>query len=104
MIMAFPGARALLMMAGWLLLTSTALTAARADDISDKAQLCAACHGAAGVPISPDIPVIWGQNEGYLYLQLRDMKRGSRKVDQMAPIVAGLERPDMLALAAYFAA
>jgi cytochrome c553 len=102
--MSFAASRALLIMAGWLLLASAGLTVAHADDISDKAQICAACHGAAGVPISPEIPVIWGQNEGYLYLQLRDMKRGTRKVEQMAPIVQGLERPDMLALAAYFAA
>jgi cytochrome c553 len=48
-------------------------------------------------------PVIWGQKEGYLYIQLRDFKRGDRKSDIMQPIVASLERQDMLALAAYFA-
>lgn len=81
-----------------------AVTQARADSGETLALVCVACHGEAGVPIDPAIPVIWGQNEGYLYLQLRDMKRGSRKVDAMAPIVDRLERSEMLALAAYFAA
>jgi hypothetical protein len=28
------------------------------------------------VPINKQTQVIWGQNEGYFYLQLRDFKRG----------------------------
>jgi cytochrome c553 len=81
-----------------------AVTRARADNVETLAGVCVTCHGVAGLPIDPAIPVIWGQNEGYLYLQLRDMKRGARKVDAMAPIVDPLERSEMLALAAYFAA
>jgi cytochrome c553 len=77
---------------------------ANANSVEQTAQVCAACHGSAGVPVDPAIPVIWGQNEGYIYLQLRDMKRGSRKVEPMAPVIEPLERPDMQALAAYFAA
>ncbi len=77
---------------------------AHGETIAEKAQICSACHGEAGVPADPAFPVIWGQNEGYLYLQLRDIKRGTRNVEAMAPIVADLERDDMLALAAYFSA
>jgi cytochrome c553 len=83
-------------------IVSIALSHARADGIEDTAQICASCHGAAGVPADPAIPIIWGQNEGYLYLQLRDIKRGSRKVKVMAPIADRLEKPDLQALAAYF--
>jgi cytochrome c553 len=83
---------------------SFSAAAAYADGIEEKAQICAACHGEAGVPVDPAFPVIWGQNEGYLYLQLRDIKRGTRKVEAMMPVVENLERDDMLALAAYFAA
>ena len=78
--------------------------AARADGVGEKAALCAACHGEKGVPIDASIPVIWGQNEGYIYIELRDMKKGARKNEQMADIVKDLSREDMLALAAYFAA
>jgi len=77
---------------------------ASAEDaaIKEKAKLCATCHGENGVPINHTIPVIWGQNEGYLYLQLRDFKSGMRKNPLMNPIAAQLEKKDMLALAAYF--
>lgn len=83
-----------------LLLISSAAFAA--DPIADKAKLCATCHGEQGIPINKTIPVIWGQNEGYFYLQLRDLKSGARKNDLMSPIAAALEKDDMLALAAYF--
>jgi cytochrome c553 len=73
-----------------------------ADPIEDKVKLCATCHGENGVPINKNTPVIWGQNEGYLYLQLRDFKSGARKNELMAPIAATLEKDDQLALAAYF--
>ena len=48
------------------------------------------------------IPTFWGQKEGYLYIQLRDFKRGDRKSEIMQPIAATMERDDMLAIAAYF--
>ena len=48
--------------------------------------------------------MIWGQNEGYIYIELRDMKKGARKNEQMQEVVKDLSRDDMLALAAYFAA
>lgn len=94
---------------GWALtavLLASALimggSAIAADDIEQKAQLCATCHGADGVPINTTTPVIWGQDEGYLYLQLRDFQKGTRKNALMEPIVADLERQDMYDLAAYF--
>jgi cytochrome c553 len=76
---------------------------ASAQDVPPQAALCATCHGQEGVPINHDTPVIWGQNEGYLYLQLRDLKSGARKSAIMGPIASALEKPDMQALAAYFA-
>jgi len=79
-------------------------TRVMADSIADKAALCSTCHGEKGVPIEKEVPNIWGQNEGYIYIELRDMKKGARKNDQMTPIVGNLSREDMLALAAYFSA
>jgi cytochrome c553 len=73
-----------------------------AQSIDEKAQMCSACHGEAGIPPDKSWPVIWGQHQGYLYLQLRDFKTGSRNNDVMGPIVQALERDDMLALALYF--
>ncbi len=75
---------------------------ANAQAVDQKAQVCTACHGEGGTPQQQTTPVLWGQQLGYLYVQLRDFKSGARKNDQMAAVVAGLERDDMLALAQYF--
>jgi len=73
-----------------------------AQSIEDKTQICAGCHGADGKPIDKTIPTIWGQQAGYIYIQLRDFKRGDRKSDIMQPIASTLERDDMQAIAEYF--
>jgi cytochrome c553 len=81
---------------------AASITAADAESIEDKVQICAGCHGADGKPVDKSFPVIWGQQQGYLYIQLRDFKRGDRKNEIMQPIAASMERDDMLAIAAYF--
>ena len=73
-----------------------------AQSIEEKTQVCAGCHGADGKPIDKTIPTIWGQQAGYIYIELRDFKRGDRKSDIMQPIVSSLERQDMLDIADYF--
>jgi cytochrome c553 len=78
--------------------------AAHAETIEEKAQVCAACHGENGVPPEQSfpVPVIWGQNLGYLFFQLRDFKSGTRKNDVMSPLAEALPREDLMALAQYF--
>jgi cytochrome c553 len=73
-----------------------------AQTVEEKAQICGACHGENGVPQQKTMPVIWGQYQGYLYLQLRDYKSGARKSDIMSPLAQTMERDDMMALALYF--
>jgi cytochrome c553 len=73
-----------------------------AQSIEEKTQICAGCHGADGKPIDKTIPTIWGQQQGYLYIQLRDFKRGDRKSEIMQPIASAFERDEMLAIADYF--
>ena len=73
-----------------------------AQSIEDKTQICTGCHGADGKPIDKTIPTIWGQQQGYIYIQLRDFKRGDRKSDIMQPIASAFERDEMLAIADYF--
>jgi cytochrome c553 len=74
----------------------------RRETIDEKTKLCASCHGTNGIQQQKTTPVIWGQQLGYLYLQLRDYKGGTRKNEQMSAVAAGLERDDMMALAQYF--
>jgi len=76
-----------------------------ADDIEAKAQPCAACHGANGVPTdAKTIPVIWGQEPSYLMKQLRDFRNGERNSAVMSPIAKDLTEGDLRKIAAYFAA
>jgi cytochrome c553 len=90
---------------------STALLAAfwgvlplrlEAESLETKAQLCGRCHGQTGIPTDQQIPVIAGQEHGYLYLQLRDYKLGIRKTEVREHVAEMLEREDMMALAGYF--
>jgi cytochrome c553 len=73
-----------------------------AQSVEEKVQVCTGCHGENGKPIDKTIPNIWGQQTGYLYIQLRDFKRGDRKSEVMQPIATAFERDDMLAIAEYF--
>jgi cytochrome c553 len=75
---------------------------AAAQSIEEKTQVCAGCHGENGKPIDKTIPVIWGQQQGYLYIQLRDFKRNDRKNEIMQPIASAMERQDMMDIAEYF--
>jgi cytochrome c553 len=74
----------------------------RAQTIEQTAQSCGACHGADGVPQQKDYPVIWGQQLGYLFIELRDFKTGARKNDLMSPIAQSLQLSDLMPLAQLF--
>ncbi len=71
--------------------------------IAEKIELCTGCHGTDGKPIDKSIPIISGQLPGYIYIQLRDFKRGDRKNDIMQPIASELEKDEMMTIAEYFA-
>jgi cytochrome c553 len=98
----FTCSRSLRLAAVSVLLAASLGAGASAQSMDEKAQVCAGCHGDKGIPQQKTWPVIWGQQQGYLYLQLRDFKSGARKNDIMSPIAQSLERADMQALALYF--
>jgi cytochrome c553 len=77
-------------------------SATRAAPLDDLIATCRACHGENGLPTSPDIPIIWGQQFYYLYVQLKDFKAGRRQNETMSPIAAELEKDQMQALAQHF--
>jgi cytochrome c553 len=83
-------------------LSGAGATPAIAQDIAKRVEICAGCHGQDGKPIDKSIPVIWGQQLGYIYIQLRDFKRGDRKNEIMQPIASSFEKDDMLAIAEFF--
>ena len=85
--------------------TALATVPAKAGpDIAEKAQACAACHGAGGNSAMPEVPILAGQTSRYIYLQLRDFKEGRRKNELMSPMAKDLTKEEMLALGDYFAA
>jgi cytochrome c553 len=93
---------------GWMLgavvvavILNARATPLHAQTIEEKTQVCAGCHGADGKPVDKTIPIIWGQQAGYIYIELRDFKRGDRKSDIMQPIASAMERQDMLDIAQY---
>lgn len=70
-----------------------------------QAATCAACHGAAGLGNrARSYPSLAGQPARYLYWQLLDFKRGSRKNPIMQRIAQTLSKSDRTALAQYYAA
>ncbi|MGI9462313.1 MAG: c-type cytochrome [Aestuariivirgaceae bacterium] len=76
---------------------------ASADEaLKEKIELCTSCHGEAGLPEQPEVPIIWGQHFYYLYVQLRDYKAGRRANEVMQGIVEDLSKADMKALATHF--
>jgi cytochrome c553 len=71
--------------------------------LEDIVHNCNVCHGANGHPRDPRTPIIWGQNQGYIYIQLRDYKNGVRQDESMSDVAADLTRDDMMAVAEYYA-
>lgn len=92
---------ALLMTA--LFLSTGSVMAADVAAGKAKSAICAACHGADGISISPIWPNLAGQKEAYLVKQIKAFKSGERKDPSMAPMVAGLTDADIENLAAYYA-
>lgn len=67
-----------------------------------KAQVCAACHGADGNSPSPQFPTLAGQHAGYIVHALTAYQTGDRKNPIMQPMAAPLSEQDKEDLAAYF--
>ena len=77
---------------------------AQAQAVEPRAAVCKACHLTDTLQSTSVIPNIWGQSEGYIYLQLRDFKSGARNAPEdaaMRGFVAAMSDADMLEMAKY---
>lgn len=63
---------------------------------------CSACHGLNGNSVSPEWPVLAGQNANYLKDQIAAFRDGRRTNEQMQPMVKDLTDGDIADLAAFF--
>ncbi|RZN08622.1 cytochrome c4 [Bradyrhizobium genosp. SA-3] len=86
------------------LLTLGALPVGAADNsaIKEKAAACAGCHGENGISQTENIPSLAGQPDQFLQWQLVFFRAGSRKNDQMQPIVEEINNEDIRNFGAYF--
>ena len=75
---------------------------AEAAELDDTIALCTSCHGKEGMPVEPDMPIIWGQEFYYIYVQLKDYKSALRYSEFMNDVVADLSREEMKAISQYF--
>jgi cytochrome c553 len=87
-----------------------------ADAGENKTAACAACHGVGGNSLVPSFPKLAGQNERYLYKQMKDIQCGAlseleqkkqkcsgRSVPTMAGQLDALADTDLADIAAYYA-
>jgi cytochrome c553 len=94
----------------WLGIFSVAVvlgSSAHAADtaaVKEKAELCIACHGEAGISQTENIPSLAGQPDQFIQWQLVFFRAGSRKNEQMQPIAEQINNEDVRSLGAYFAA
>ena len=87
------------------LIALTALVApTHAADVKEKVETCKGCHGDNAVSQMENIPSLAGQLDQYIQWQLVYFRAGSRKNEQMQPVVDELTNEDIRNLGAYFAA
>ena|SRR5438105_4766498 len=87
-------------------LSALASVPAHAADIAagkEKAELCTACHGEGGISQTENIPSLAGQLDQFIQWQLVFFRSGSRRNEQMQPIVEQISNEDIRNLGAYFA-
>ena len=69
----------------------------------EKAEMCIACHGEGGISQIENIPSLAGQPDQFTQWQLVFFRAGTRKNEQMQPVVEPLSNEDIRNLGAYFA-
>ena len=90
-----------------VLVTAIACAApAAAADIAagkEKAELCVGCHGENGISQMENTPSLAAQPDQFIQWQLVFFRAGTRKNEQMQPIVEQLNNDDIRNLGAYYA-
>ncbi|MCK1642527.1 cytochrome c4 [Bradyrhizobium sp. 157] len=91
---------------GSLLALMICVPLAHAADITAgkaKAELCVGCHGEGGISQIENIPSLAAQPDQFIQWQLVFFRAGTRKNEQMQPIVEQLSNEDIRNLGAYYA-
>ena len=91
----------------FLVPTALQVDSAHAQDVKQQVAACVACHPMSNVPAASINPIIWGQNEGYVYVQLRDFKLATRASESdaaMHALTLTMTDAQMFAIAKYVSA
>src|SRR5690348_11504279 len=99
------GTKMRIVLAATLLAVTACATPACAADVAagkEKAEMCIACHGENGISQTENIPSLAGQPDQFIQWQLVFFRAGTRKNEQMQPIVEQLSNDDIRNLGAYF--
>jgi cytochrome c553 len=91
---------------GMLAVAVVSGSSARAADLAagkEKAELCTGCHGENGISQTENIPSLAGQPDQFIQWQLVFFRSGTRKNEQMQPVVEQINNDDIRNLGAYFA-
>ena len=75
-----------------------------ADAVETAVGSCWSCHGAGGPPKDPTIPIIQGQQVGYLEKQLHDFRSGERENQIMSSMAESIRPADVARASAMIAA
>jgi cytochrome c553 len=98
--------RFLLYALGGLALSAFASVTAHAADIAagkEKAELCVGCHGEGGISQTENIPSLAAQPDQFIQWQLVFFRGGTRKSEEMQPVVEQISNEDIRNLGAYLA-
>src|SRR4051794_6926554 len=68
-----------------------------------KAELCVGCHGENGISQLENIPSLAAQPDLFIQWQLVFFRAGTRKNEQMQPVIEQINNEDIRNLGAYFA-
>ena len=85
--------------------TPESFISGNANKGSELVESCAACHGADGNSISTDWPKLSGQNQKYLYEQLKYFRDGNRMnalMMSVTPYLQTLSDEDLKDIAAFY--
>src|SRR2546430_2272190 len=85
---------------------ASACIAAHAADVAagkEKAELCVGCHGENGISQTENLPSLAGQPDQFIQWQLVYFRAGTRKNEQMQPVIEQINNEDIRNLGAYFA-
>lgn len=68
------------------------------------AVVCAHCHGAHGIAVRPDVPILTAQKRAYLLEQLQQFADGRRRDPLMEEVVGNLSVDEMVGAVLFFSA